>query len=124
MNTILGLGKWMYILPMLVFGIMHFMGANEMATITPGGAFMVYFTGLALVLASISFFIGKLDKLAAVLLGIMILIFAGYHFNNMMGTEDQAMMQDQMIHGLCNISLAGAAFMYAKFIAKDNSIIN
>ena len=65
MNAVLNLGKYLYAIPMAIFGIMHFMFADAMAGMAPGGKFMVYFTGLALVLAGVSMVIGKYDKLAA-----------------------------------------------------------
>ena len=52
----------------------------------PGGAIWVYLTGLAMLAFIVSVFVGKFDKLAGTLLGIMILIFAlGLHLPNLMG---------------------------------------
>ena len=45
MNAITGLGKYFFAIPMLIFGVFHFMGANEMAAMAPGGVISVYFTG-------------------------------------------------------------------------------
>jgi len=117
MNAILGLGKWLLIIPTLVFALFHFMSATDMAAMAPGGAPMVYFTGVCLALAAVSMAIGKYDKLAALLLGVMLLLFAIPHIQ-MMG-EDPT----QMGNVLKNIAMAGAAFMYGSAFAKDNSIV-
>ena len=69
MNAILNLGKWLFAVPFLVFGVFHFLGAKDMAGMVPfGGEIMVYITGVALVAAAVSMFIGKYDKLATGLL--------------------------------------------------------
>ena len=95
---------------------MHFMNANQMAGMAPGGAIMVYITGLALVLAAVSILIGKMDKLAATLLGIMLLLFIIPHAQMM---ADNPM---EMGNILKNIALAGGAFGYA-LMAKDDAVI-
>ena len=67
MNSIIGLGKYLLAIPMGVFGLMHFMAADKMAGMAPGGSITVYITGIALIAAAVSIIIGKYDKLAAVL---------------------------------------------------------
>ena len=118
MNAILDLGKWFLAIPMLAFGVLHFMNADAMAAMAPfGGVIMVYVTGLALILAAVSIIIGKYDKLAAFLLGILLLLFIIPHA--------QMLAEDEMQMGniLKNIALAGGAFMYGSALAKDNSIV-
>lgn len=116
MNSVLQLGKFLYALPMAIFGIMHFMSAEDMAGMAPGGKIMVYITGVALILAAISIIIGKMDKLASFLLGIMLLLFIIPHAQNL---AENSM---EMINILKNVALAGGAFMYAQ-MAKDNAYI-
>ncbi len=112
MSGLLKLGKWLYALPMLVFGVMHFLAAPDMEGMVPlpGGIFWVYLTGVALVAAAVAIFIGKMDKLAATLLGVMLLIFAlSIHLPNVMGGDETS-----MISLLKDISLAGGAWLYAQ----------
>ena len=116
MNGIIGLGKYFFAIPMGIFGIMHFVAADQMAGMAPGGKFMVYFTGLALVLAAVSIVIGKMDKLAAVLLAVMLLLFIIPHAQGM--AENEA----EMFNILKNIAMAGGALLYAGQ-AKDNAVI-
>ena len=120
MNAITGSGKYLFAIPMAVFGLFHFMGANDMAGMVPipGGVIWVYLTGAALLAAAISILIGKMDKLAATLLGIMLLIFVlSMHLPAVInsGGEDQGAMMNL----LKDCALAGGAFMYAKYVAKD-----
>lgn len=116
MNAILSLGKWIYPLPFLAFGAFHFMNTEMLAGVAPfGGAAIVYITGVALIAASISMLIGKLDKLAAVLLALMLLLFA-FLVHAPGG-------QESMGNLLKDVSLAGAALMYAQHVAKDNAVI-
>ncbi len=121
MKSITGLGKYLFAVPMLIFGVFHFMGANDMAGMVPlpGGVFWVYLTGAALIAAAISIFIGKLDKLAAVLLALMLLIFVfTIHLGGAMSGDQSA-----VAGFLKDLALAGGALMYAHSMAKDNAVI-
>lgn len=116
MNSVISLGKYLFAIPFAVFGIMHFVGADQMAGMAPGGIFMVYFTGLCLILGAVSIIIGKYDKLASVLLAVLLILFLIPHFQNMSTNEAE------IFNILKNIALAGGALLYASQ-AKDNSII-
>jgi len=119
MNAIIGLGKYLYAIPFAIFGIFHFMGASDMAAMAPfGGEIMVYFTGACHLAAAVAILIGKYDKLASVLLALMLLIFAFAVHVPAISAENQEMMKV-----LTNFALAGGALMYASSMAKDNSII-
>ena len=124
MNAILNLGKWLYAVPFLIFGAFHFMNAKAMAGMTPfGGEIMVYISGLALVAAAVSMFIGKMDKLATVLLAVMLVLFVILiHAPNAM-SDDPGMQQMGTSSALKDLALAGAALMYAKHAAKDDAVI-
>ena len=120
MNAITGIGKYLFAIPMAIFGLFHLMGAKDMAAMVPipGGVIWVYITGLALIAAAVSILIGKMDKLAATLLGIQLLIFAlSIHLPAVAssGGEDQMAMGNL----LKDLALAGGAFMYAGYVAKD-----
>lgn len=119
MKQVIGLGKWLFAIPFLIFGFFHFMGADAMAEMAPGGAPMVYFTGLCLVAAAVSIFIGKYDKLAATLLAVMLLLFILIvHAPAVAGGDQMAMMSL-----LKDMGLIGGALMYAGAYAKDHSVI-
>ncbi len=116
MKRLIGLGRYLFAIPFAIFGINHFMYADQMAGMAPGGKGMVYFTGLALILAAVSMLIGKLDRLAAVLLAVMLLLFIIPHAQ---GMSENPM---EMVNILKNLALAGGALMYAS-MAKDHSVI-
>lgn len=108
------LGKIMYCVPFIGFGIFHLMNANQMAGMIPaylpGGAIWVYISGIALLLAAISILTGKSTKLATMLLGVMLLLFVlMLHMPNL-GNADAMMAQMAMSGMLKDIGLAGAAF--------------
>ena len=117
MNSLIGLGKYLFAVPMIIFGVIHFTSANDMAGMAPGGVIMVYISGAALLLAGISIVIGKMDKLASVLLAVLLLLFIIPHAQ---GLAENPM---EMGNILKNIALAGGALGYAAS-AKDSSIIS
>lgn len=119
MNAVLSLGKYLFAIPFAVFGIFHFMNAEGMAGMAFGQTALVYLTGVALIAAAVSMLIGKLDKLAAVLLALMLIIFVlAIHLGGAMDGDQSAMSAM-----LKDIMLAGAALIYARSEAKDASVI-
>jgi len=77
-STLSNAGRIVYAVVMAIFGIFHFMSADQMAGMVPipGGVIWIYLTGLALILAAVAIIIKKKMSLATMLLGIMLLIFA------------------------------------------------
>jgi uncharacterized membrane protein len=74
------IGRIVLAIVILIFGVFHFMKGADMAAAVPswipGGVFWVYLTGAAHILAAIALIINKQASLAALLLAIMLLIFA------------------------------------------------
>ena len=107
----LKLGRIIFALPFAVFGILHFMNASAMAGMVPlpGGVFWVYLTGAAHLAAAISILTGKYARLACLLLGVMLLIFAlSIHLPNLLGGDQQS-----MTNLLKDLALAGGAWAIA-----------
>lgn len=124
-NNILNLGKWIFILPFTVFGIMHIINAEQMTGMVPaylsGGSLWVYLTGFAQIAFALSVLIGKYDKLAAVLCALMLLIFIlTLHFPGLSNLQMSKMAMNNMLKDL---GLIGGAMMYASRFAKDNSVV-
>jgi len=119
MNAILSLGKYLFAVPFAVFGVFHFMNAEAMSGMAFGQTILVYITGAALIAATISMLIGKMDKLASFLLGVMLLVFVFLvHLQGAMSGDQMAMS------GLLkDLMLAGGAFIYSAHVAKDNAVI-
>jgi uncharacterized membrane protein YphA (DoxX/SURF4 family) len=119
MDGIIKLGKYLFALPLIGFGAGHFMNADAMAGMAPfGGAIMIYITGLALIAGAVSIIIGKMDKLACVLLCLFLLSTAFLIFLPGMMDGDQTSMSMFMK----DFAMAGGALGYAQ-LAKDNSVI-
>ena len=133
-------GKFLYAIPFLLFGGMHFAFGGQMAEMVPipGGIIWIYFTGIALIAASISIMIGKKDKLAAFLLGLMLILFAFLvempmmlEYQGVMEAAEEGSQAASLAEMLMNshsgrilmdIALGGAAWMYAGSVgAKDKS---
>ncbi|MEO1518864.1 MAG: DoxX family protein [Bacteroidota bacterium] len=119
MHTIKHIGKWLFILPFAAFGFLHF-GPLEFSlpyipSYLPLPAFWVYFTGVCLLAFTLSSAIKKLDGLAALLLGSMMLLFV------LMVHIPKAMEGDflQVIASFRDTAMAGAAFLYASTMASD-----
>lgn len=80
---------------------------------------MVYITGAGLIAASVSMVIGKFDKLASTLLAVFLLLMVFMmHMPGAMANNPSAM---SML--LKDLSLAGAAMMFAHHYASDKSVI-
>jgi putative oxidoreductase len=121
MGTITGLGRYLFAIPLAIFGINHLMNAGGMAGMVPipGGSIWIYLSGIGMIAAAVSIFTGKMDKLAMVLVAAMMLVFiCCIHLRG-------AMSGDMMstIGTLKDLMIAGGALMYAHTMARDNSII-
>jgi uncharacterized membrane protein len=106
-------GRVLFGLPLIAFGIMHFMNASAMTGFVPSylgaAAFWVYLTGIALILGGLSIIVNKFADKAGFLLGVMLIVFVlTLHLPAVLG-GDQAAMGSL----LKDLSLAGAAFFIA-----------
>lgn len=113
------IGKFIYIIPIALFGIMHFLNAKQMAGVVPSWlpapTFWVYLSGAGLVAAAIALIINKHAVLAMTLLGAELLAFALLiHLPAVMGGDQMAMGQI-----LKDVSLAGAAFYIAGVLKEE-----
>ncbi len=125
MDSIIGLGKYLFAIAMAVFGIFHFMNAEQMATMVPiaGGKMWIYLSGLGFILAAISIIIGKYDKLACIALTIMLLLFVALiHIPGILNL-DIGIQQNSIIATLKDLALAGGALMCASQ-ARDLTMFN
>jgi putative oxidoreductase len=127
MNAFLSLGRWLFALPFSIFGLLHFMSAEQMAKYVvpaymPAQEVWVYLSGAGLIAASVSMVIGKYDKLAATLLaGMLLLLVLMVHLPSAMSGGIGAQIGTSNL--LKDLSLAGGALMYAMHYAKDRSLM-
>ncbi len=109
------LGRILLGIPFLVFGMMHFPGADQMAGMVPawipGGVFWVYFTGVANIAAGVAFITGKQARLAGFLTVLMMIVFIlAIHLP---GMSNPATAQMSMMSILKDLGLAGGALLMA-----------
>ena len=111
MNKLPQIGKYLFLIPMAVFGLFHFTNGSAMAGMVPswlpGGIMWVYLVGVGLILAVVATIIDKQAKMALLLLGIMLLCFVLFiHLPALIGGDQMSMA---MV--LKDTGLAGGAFI-------------
>ena len=126
MNTFLSLGRWLFAIPFALFGLFHFMNTQAMADMVvpaymPAKSVFVMLSGAGMIAAAVSMLLGKYDKLAATLLAVFLLVLVV--MVHLPHTMDPATQANGMTQLLKDLSLAGAAMMYALNYATDRSII-
>jgi putative oxidoreductase len=112
------IGKYVYAVPFLLFGINHFVAGSQMAGMVPvpGGVIWIYVTGAAMIAASISIFINKKTKLAMILLAVLLGIYIGLlHLPGAIKGDISS-----TINTLKDLGLLGGALVIAG-ISKDNA---
>ncbi len=114
-NALGGIAKYLIAIPSAIFGVLHFMGADMMAGMVPipGGAIWVYITGACLIAAAVAIVIGKKARLAATLLGVLLLVFVlAIHLPGTIAGGDGGQMS--LMSMLKDLMIAGGALTYAK----------
>lgn len=114
-TTISRIALTVYAIVLLVFGFGHFANGSQMVgmvpSFLPGGIIWVYVAGAGLILAAISFIINKQVRLAAFLLGALLLIIVlTIHLPGMMNGKDEMMKMTEMTMLLKDMAMAAAAF--------------
>jgi uncharacterized membrane protein YphA (DoxX/SURF4 family) len=117
-TSLVRIGTILYALVVGFFGINHFLNASGMAGMLPsffhGAVFWVYLTGFALILAAISFIIGKQVKIAGILLALfLIIIVLTIHLPAVINAPDEAASRFPMTNLIKDTGLAAAALMIA-----------
>ncbi|MEX2467088.1 MAG: DoxX family protein [Gemmatimonadota bacterium] len=114
MKALPTVGRYLYAIPMAIFGIFHFMNGSAMAGMVPvpGGVLWVYLTGAALIAAGVSISIDKHAVLATRLLALLLLSFAvTIHLMGVLNAADAMAMQSSMSSMLKDTALAGGALV-------------
>jgi len=116
------IGKYLFGIAFIIFGIVYLVNAEAMTLIFPvtGGVVWVYVSGLIMLFAGVAVLIGKKDAVATFLLGILFLI---YVFLIHLPNAANAGFTDTVItlQLLKDLAIAGAAFVYCRSAAKDRS---
>ena len=106
-------------IPWLVFGLQHFMFADFVANLVPAyfpvRVFWVYLTGAAMIAAGLSFIANIKARLAAALLGLMLLIFILLLHTRTLTNAPSAI---NWMRALQDASIAASAFILAGLLSK------
>ena len=80
MNKVTIIGKYLFAIPFIIFGIMYLVNAEAMTSfiLMTGSVIWIYVSGLIMLLAGVAILIGKKDGVATFLLGLMFFIFAAF----------------------------------------------
>ncbi len=137
MDKILNLGKYIFPLSFLLYVGLHLgkpdVGASFVPDYIPFPYFWNYFTLICILLFIVSAVIGKYDKLAYTIMASYVILMAVLvHLPRAMGHElgSENMAADllrekelEMVNFFRNIMVTGALLAFAKFVAKDKSMI-
>ena len=114
-------GRYIFTIPLIMFGINHLTMANVMAKMVPvpGGVFWVYFTGVAMLAAAVAIITNfkGLGSLAAFLAGVLILVYVlAIHLPGVINAKDEMSRMTPMIATLKDLGMVGGAWAIARLI--------
>jgi hypothetical protein len=124
-NNALKLGRFFFGIPLVVFGIQHFMYGRFVATLVPswipGRLFWAYFVGVAFVAAAVSIATKKQAHWAATLLGIMFFLWVLLlHFPRVAAAPHNG---DEWTSAFVALAMSGGAWMVAGTLPKEDTRI-
>lgn len=118
MNTIMGWGRWLFVLSFLLYTGLHFglpkVGADMIPLFIPGRLFLNYATGVLITTFILSCLMGKYDQLASLLMALYVLLMIFLIHIPRASTNN-----NDMLNIFRNIMVIGALLMYAKAFSKD-----
>jgi uncharacterized membrane protein len=121
-DKLIKLGGLLFAIPLVVFGIQHFMYAGFIATLVPswipGHLFWAYLTGSAFIAAGVSIVTQKKARLAATLLGIMFLLWAVLLHAPRVAAQPRN--GDEWTSAFVALAMCGSAFLVAGTQARDD----
>jgi putative oxidoreductase len=123
MNRYATTGKWLFALTFIMGGLLHITGpaitAQQVPSFFPAPLFWVFLTGFGQLAFAVSILLGKFDKLASVLLFVMMVVFiATMHVPKAIAGDFMG-----IISIMRDTGYAGAALLYAGAMARDNRIV-
>lgn len=119
-------GRILYSLPLLGFGLGHLMSANMMGGMVPawvpgGGTLWVYITGIALIAGGLAIMTGYMGRLAALLVAALLLVFVlTLHLPGWLAGGPTAMMSQMSLYK--DLAMAGGALVIASTFAARNTV--
>ncbi|MBN1416070.1 MAG: DoxX family membrane protein [Bacteroidales bacterium] len=122
MKSLTFVGRIIFAVPFVIFGVFHFLNAKSMADTMlqgwPVNTVLVYISGLALILTGVSIMFNLYARLASILLAALLLIFILTLHIKGIGSPDVIVKQLSMTALLKDMGLMGAALTYAGILGK------
>lgn len=114
-------GRVLFALPFAVFGVNHLLNAQAMAGAVPipGGAFWIYFTGIAMLAASIGILTKVLGQWAALGLALLLWVYVVAIHIPGLGNPQTRMMAT--VNLLKDVALSGGALTWAGLFAREHA---
>jgi len=121
MKNLTTLGRILYALPFMVFGINHFLMMDYymgmLTSFIPLGAYTIIMTGLLMIAVSVSIITKKFVKLATLILaGLLFVFIVTIHIPHLLAGTDKPTV---LIMLLKDISLMGGSLMIAGIYSAD-----
>jgi uncharacterized membrane protein len=121
LDVVLGAGRYLFAIALVVIGVQHFMYAKFVATLVPAWIpwhlFWTYFVGVAFFAAAASIAKGKMVRLAGGLLGILFLLFViTLHVPRVAAAPRNG---NEWTSEFVALAFCGAAFVLAGALAED-----
>lgn len=125
METLANAGKYIFLSGFFIYVMLHFaladVGARMVPEFLPFPYFWNYFTGVLIAAFVVSGFVGKYDRLAALLMALYILLTALLiHLPGAIwGSKMELDSSQEVVNIFRNMIAIGGALMYAVAFAKD-----
>jgi len=121
MEKVTKAGKYLFPISFLLYVGLHFgqpaVGASFVPAWLPAPYFWNYFTGLCILAFIVSTLVGKLDKLASLLMALYVLLMTV-----LVHLPRAAESENDMLNIFRNLMVMGALLVYAGWVAKDKRI--
>ena len=119
MNAVTVIGRFLFAIPLIIFGILYLVSGNvEISMVPPSNIVWLYIKGLVMLLAGVAVLIEKKDAVATFLLGLVLFASAMIQIPEAMETFGPDIVASGL---LMELALSGAAFVYARSAAKDRT---
>lgn len=121
MEKVIRAGKWLFIGSFLLYVALHFgkpeVGASFVPSVLPWPLAWNYATGLCVLAFTVSGFIGRWDKLAALLMALYVLLMIF-----LVHMPRAAQSENDALNIFRNVMVIGALLMYAGAYARDKRL--
>ena len=113
------IGRVLFSLPFIMFGLNHLMKLDAMSGYAaskgvPAASLTVIVTGIMIIAGGLSVMLGYKAKLGAWLL-VVFLVPTAFIMHGFWGIEDAMMAQNEMAHFFKDLALAGGALLITQF---------